>query len=47
MIKLLLAIITVAVILLLVAVTLAGVLEAKTMKWETRTIIREEKENEQ
>lgn len=42
MIKLLLAVIFAAVILLLVIVTVAGILEAKTMEWETRTIGRKE-----
>ena len=44
MIKLLLAVIFAAVILLLVIVTVAGILEAKTMEWETKTIIRKEED---
>lgn len=46
MIKLLLAVIFAAVILLLIGVTVAGILEAKTMEWETKTIIRKEEEDE-
>lgn len=42
MIKLLLAVIFAAVILLLIGVTVAGILEAKSMEWETKTIIRKE-----
>ena len=42
MIKLLLTVIFAAVILLLIIVTVAGILEAKTMEWETRTIGRKE-----
>lgn len=47
MIKLLLAVIFAAVILLLVIVTVAGILEAKSMEWETKTIIRKEEDDEQ
>lgn len=47
MIKLLLAVIFAAVILLLIIVTVAGILEAKTMEWETKTIGRKEEEDEQ
>lgn len=47
MVKLLLAVIFAAVILLLVVVTIAGILEAKSMEWETRTIGRKEEEDEQ
>ena len=47
MIKLLLAVIFAAVILLLIGVTVAGILEAKSMEWETKTIIRKEEEDEQ
>lgn len=46
MIKLLLAVIFAAVILLLIIVTVAGILEAKTMEWETRTIGRKEEEDD-
>lgn len=46
MIKLLLAVIFAAVILLLIGVTVAGILEAKTMEWETKTIIRKEEDDE-
>lgn len=46
MIKLILAVIFAAVILLLIGVTVAGILEAKSMEWETKTIIRKEKEDE-
>ena len=42
MIKLILAVIFVAVVLLLIIVTIAGILEAKSMEWETRTIGRKE-----
>lgn len=44
MIELLLAVIAAAVILLLIAITVAGVLEAKSMEWETKTIIRKEED---
>lgn len=47
MIKLLLAVIFAAVILLLVVVTVAGILEAKTMEWETKTIIRKEEDEDE
>lgn len=47
MIKLLLAVIFAAVILLLIGITVAGILEAKTMEWETKTIIRKEEDDEQ
>lgn len=47
MIKLILAVIFAAVILLLIIVTIAGVLEAREMEWETKTIIRKEEEDEQ
>lgn len=47
MIKLLLAVIFAAVILLLIGVTVAGILEAKSMEWETKTVIRKEDEDEQ
>lgn len=46
MIKLLLAVIFAAVILLLIGVTVAGILEAKSMEWETRTVIRKEDDDE-
>lgn len=46
MIKLLLAVIFAAVILLLIGVTVAGILEAKSMEWETKTIIRKEDEDD-
>lgn len=46
MIKLLLAVIVVAVILLLIAITAFGILEAKTMEWETKTIIRKKEEDD-
>ena len=46
MIKLLLSVIIVAVILLLIAITVAGILEAKTMEWETKTIIRKEEDDD-
>ena len=45
MFKLLFAVIAAAVILLLIAITVAEILEAKTMEWETKTI-RKEKEDE-
>lgn len=47
MIKLLLAVIAAAVILLLIIVTIAGVLEAKEMEWETKTIIRKEEDEDE
>lgn len=46
MIKLLLAVIFAAVILLLIGVTVAGILEAKSMEWDTKTIIRKEDEDD-
>lgn len=46
MIKLLLAVIFAAVILLLIGVTVAGILEAREMEWDTRTIIRKEEEDD-
>ena len=46
MIKLLLAVIVAAVILLLIGITAAEILEAKSMEWETKTIIRKEEEDE-
>ena len=42
MIELLLAVITAAAILLLIGITVAEILEAKTMEWETKTIIKKE-----
>jgi len=45
MIELLLAVIASAAILLLIGITVAEILEAKTMEWETKTI-RKEKEDE-
>lgn len=47
MIKLLLAVIFAAVILLLIGVTVAGILEAKSMEWETKTIIRKEEDEDE
>lgn len=47
MIKLLLAVIFAAVILLLIGVTVAGILEAKSMEWETKTIIRKEDDEDE
>lgn len=46
MIKLLLAVIAAAAILLLIAITAAGILDAKTMEWETKTIIRKEEDDD-
>ena len=45
MIELLLAVIASAAILLLIGITVAEILEAKSMEWETRTIIRKEEED--
>ena len=42
MIELLLAVIASAAILLLIGITVAEILEAKTMEWETKTIIKKE-----
>lgn len=47
MIKLLLAVIAAAVILLLIAITVAEILDAKTMEWETKTIIRKEEDEDE
>lgn len=46
MFRLLFAVIAAAVILLLVIVTIAGVLEAKEMEWQNKTIIKQEKEED-
>ena len=46
MIKLLLAVIIVAVILLLIGITAASILEVKTMEWETKTIIKKEEDDD-
>ena len=45
MIKLLLAVIASAAILLLIGITVAEILDARTMEWETKTIIRKEEED--
>lgn len=47
MIKLLLAVVAVAVILLLAIVTLAGILEAREMEWVTRTIVRKDDKDDE
>lgn len=47
MIKLLLAVIAAAVILLLIGITVAGILDARTMEWETKTIIKKEDEEDE
>lgn len=47
MIELLLAVIAAAVILLLIAITVVEILEAKTMEWETKTIIRKEEDEDE
>lgn len=47
MIELLLAVITAAAILLLIGITVAEILEAKTMEWETKTIIKKEDEEDE
>lgn len=46
MIKLILAVIFAAVVLLLIIVTIAGVLEAREMEWNHKTIIKKEDEDE-
>ena len=46
MIKLLLAVIVSAAILLLIGITVAEILEAKTMEWETKTIIKKEEDDD-
>lgn len=46
MIALILAVIVAAVILLLVVVTIAGILEAKEMEWQSRQVTGEEKHDE-
>lgn len=46
MIELLLAVIAAAAILLLIGITVAEILEAKTMEWETKTIIRKDDTDE-
>ena len=46
MIELLLAVIAVAAILLLIGITVAEILEAKSMEWETKTIIRKEEDDD-
>lgn len=47
MIKLLLAVVAVAVILLLAVVTLAGILEAREMEWKSNTVSREEDDDDE
>ena len=47
MIKLLLAVVAVAVILLLIIVTLAGILEAREMEWVSRTIVRKDDDDDE
>lgn len=42
MIELLLAVIAAAAILLLIGITVAGILDAKTMEWETHTKVKKE-----
>ena len=44
MIELLLAVIASAAILLLIGITVAEILDAKTMEWETKTIRKEEED---
>lgn len=44
MIELLLAVIASAAILLLIGITVAGILDVKTMEWETKTIRKEEED---
>ena len=46
MFRLLFAVIAAAVILLLIIVTVAGILEAKEMEWQNKTIIKQEKEED-
>ena len=46
MFKLLFAVIVAAVILLLIILTVAGILEAKEMEWQNKTIIKQEKEED-
>ena len=46
MFRLLFAVIAAAVILLLIIVTIAGILEAKEMEWQNKTIIKKEKEED-
>lgn len=46
MIKLILAVIFAAVILLLIIVTVAGVLEAREMEWDNKTLIKQEKDED-
>ena len=47
MIELLLAVIASAAILLLIGITVAEILEAKTMEWETHTKVRKEEKDEE
>ena len=46
MFKLLLAVIAAAVILLLIIVTIAGILEAREMEWQNKTLIKQEKDED-
>lgn len=46
MFKLLFAVIAAAVILLLIIVTIAGVLEAREMQWDNKTLIKQEKDED-
>lgn len=47
MIKLLLAVVAVAVILVIAVITLAGILEAREMEWVTRTIVRKDDDDDE
>lgn len=47
MIELLLAVIASAAILLLIGITVAEILEAKTMEWETHTKVKKEDEKDE
>lgn len=47
MIKLLLAVVAVAVILVIAVITLAGILEAREMEWVSRTIVRKDDDDDE
>lgn len=46
MVKLLLAVIGIAVILILIGITAEAILEVRTMEWDEKTIIRKDEEDD-
>lgn len=47
MVKLLLAVIGVAVVLVVVLIVIAGILDAREMKWESQQLRRREEQNDE